>query len=120
MIIICKHQDYLSKYGKHFNEELCKYAISLMDHDKKALSKEQVDKILNNKIPEKNKLWDYVFVTNMAYNDFYGSSLKDEEHLALYVKDYIDDKDGYDGLPFCRWYTDMEGKNICINLDDMI
>lgn len=98
MIIICKHQDYLSKYGKHFNEELCKYAISLMDHDKKALSKEQVDKILNNKIPEKNKLWDYVFVTNMAYNDFYGSSLKDEEHLALYVKDYIDDKDGYDGV----------------------
>lgn len=56
----------------------------------------------------------------MAYNDFYGSSLKDEEHLALYVKDYIDDKDGYDGLPFCRWCADMEGKNIRINLDDMI
>jgi hypothetical protein len=26
--------------------------------------------------------------------------------LALYVKDVIDDEDGYDGIVFNRWYAD--------------
>lgn len=120
MIIIYKKPDYFSKYGKHFNEKLCKYAISLMEHHKQPLNKEQINRILNNKIPENNKLWDYVFVANMAYNDFYNSSIEDERHLALYIKDYIDDEDGYEGLPFCRWYADIKAKNINVDLNDMI
>ena len=42
----------------------------------------------------------------MGNNDFMGSSIIDEKHLSLYVKDVIDDKDGYDGIVFNRWYAD--------------
>lgn len=53
--------------------------------------------------------YDVMFVFHMAKADFYGSSLIDERRLLLYVKDYIDDPDGYDGLPMTRFYADCIG-----------
>ena len=107
---------YLKYYGQHFNKKLCQFAVSKMDHGKTPVSKEQVDNILNkyNIELENNELYDYVYVYNMGNNDFMGSSIADEKHLAMYVKDVIDDEDGYDGLPFNRWYSDMcrKGKPI--------
>ena len=29
-----------------------------------------------------------------------------EEKLAYFIKDYIDDGDAYDGMPFTRFYAD--------------
>ena len=43
----------------------------------------------------------------MGYIDYMVSSIIDLKHLAMYVKDVIDDKDGYDGIVFNRWYADM-------------
>ena len=43
----------------------------------------------------------------MCKADFMGSSITDEEHLAKYIKDVIDDEDAYDGIVFNRWYADM-------------
>lgn len=43
--------------------------------------------------------------------------MPDEHHLALYVKNVIDDVDGYDGLVFNRWYADMAYKGIAIDWD---
>ena len=113
---------YLKYYGQHFNNKLCHFAISKMDHDKTPIPKEKVDEILtkygirlNN-----NQLYDYVYVLNMGNNDFMGSSIIDEKHLALYVKDVIDDKDGYDGIVFNRWYADMVRLGIPIEWDDMV
>jgi hypothetical protein len=56
----------------------------------------------------------------MGNNDFFGSSIIDEKHLALYVKDVIDDKDGYDGIVFNRWYADMVFQGIPIEWEDMV
>jgi hypothetical protein len=56
----------------------------------------------------------------MCKADFLGSSIKDEEHLALYVKDVIEDVDGYDGLVFNRWYADMVRKGIPIDWEEML
>lgn len=56
----------------------------------------------------------------MARADYFGSSIKDEQHLALFVKDYIDDSDGYDTIAFTRFYADCIGKGIIINWEDMI
>lgn len=53
--------------------------------------------------------YDVVFVYHMAKSDFLGSSLTDEKNLLQYVKDYIDDPDGYDGLPMTRFYADCIG-----------
>ena len=56
----------------------------------------------------------------MGYNDFLGSSIPDEKHLAQYVKDVIDDEDGYDGIVFNRWYADTVRIGIPIEWDEML
>ena len=113
---------YLRYYGEHFNKKLCDFAISKMKHGKSPVEKERVDEVLNKyaiKL-ENNELCDYVFVFNMGYNDYMGSSITDDKHLALYVKDVIDDKDGYDGIVFNRWYADMVVQGIPIEWDEML
>lgn len=113
---------YLKYYGEHFNKKLCEFAISKMKHGKYPVLKEKVDEILTKygvKL-ERNELYDYVYVYNMGNNDFMGSSIVDERHLALYVKDVIDDKDGYDGIVFNRWYADTVIQGIPIEWEDML
>lgn len=115
-------RNYYKYYGEHFNKKLCDFAVSKMKHGKQPVLKEKVDEILTKygiKL-ENNELYDYVYVYNMGYNDFYGSSIIDEKHLALYVKDVIDDKDGYSGIVFNRWYADMVILGIPIEWEDML
>lgn len=69
---------------------------------------------------KENQLYDYVYVANMCKADFLGSSIDDERHLCLYVKDVIDDPDGYDGLVFNRWYADMCRQGIPIDWHEFI
>lgn len=93
-----------------------------MDHGKEPISKEKVEELLNKygiKL-ENNELCDHVYVMNMGNNDFMGSSIIDERHLALYVKDVIDDKDGYNGIVFNRWYADTVTLGIPIEWDEML
>lgn len=82
-----------------------------------AMSKEDVDELLKRYgIVLGNKFgYDYVFAANMCKADYLGSSVPDEQHLALFVKDYVDDPDGYPELPFTRFYGDCIGKGIPIN-----
>jgi len=113
---------YLKYYGMHFNKKLCDFAVSKMDHGKAPVTKESVDNILNKYsiVLDHNELHDYVYVYNMGNNDYLGSSISDEKHLALYVKDVIDDADGYDGIVFNRWYADMVTLGIPIEWDEMV
>lgn len=117
--------NYLRYNGPHFSKELSEYAASLMKRDGKPIkpfSKEEVDGLLeaNNVRLEHNELYDYVFVANMAKADYLGKSLPNEKYLAIYIKDVIDDEDGYDGLPFNRWYSDMCKKGKPINWDEFV
>ena len=113
---------YLKYYGKHFNKKLCDFAISKMNHGKAPISKDKVNEVLSrhNINLLHNDLDDYVYVYNMGNNDFMGSSIADERHLALYVKDVIDDEDGYDGIVFNRWYADTVVLGIPIEWDEML
>lgn len=122
---------YLSYHGPHFNKQLLEFAVSRMYKVDEAgnkkrikpLLKEDVDNILKtNNIQLKNKdvLWDYVYVANMVKADFYGDSIEDELHMAKYIKNVIDDPDGYDGIVFNRWYADMCKKGIPIDWASMI
>lgn len=113
---------YLKYYGQHFNKKLCDFAVSRMNHGKTPVSKEMVEQILQkyNINLDYNELYDHVYVYNMGNNDFFGSSIPDEKHLAMYVKDVIDDKDGYDGIVFNRWYADTVTSGIPIEWDEMV
>lgn len=126
-----KYMDlYLSYNGPHFNENLLNLATSLMvvrDNGKKTrltpYSIKEVDEILkkyNITLINKYGMYDYVYVANMCKADFLNDSVPDEEHLAKYVKNVIDDVDGYDGIVFNRWYADMCKKGIPINWKEMI
>lgn len=113
---------YLKYYGEHFNKKLCNFAISKMKHGKDPVSKDKIDEIMTKYsiVLENNELYDYVFVYNMGNNDYMGSSIVDEKHLALYVRDVIDDQDGYDGIVFNRWYADTVVQGIPVEWEDML
>ena len=113
---------YLKYYGQHFNKKLCDFAVSKMKHGKSPVKKDKVDEILtkHNINLENNDLYDYVYVYNMGNNDFLGSSVIDEKHLAMYVKDVIDDEDGYDGIVFNRWYADTVTCGIPVEWEEML
>lgn len=80
-------------------------------------TKDEVDSLLTRYglIIYKDYGYDYVYVANMAKADFMGSSIIDEQHIALFVKDYIDDGDGYKTVAFTRFYADCIGKGLPIN-----
>ena len=116
---------YLQHYGWHFNKALCDYAISLMKKGGKKLeplTKEYVDKVLqqNNITLSKNVGCDYIFVANMCKADYYGSSIIDEKHFALYIKDTIDDEDAGHATTMRRWYATKIANGIMIDWEDFI
>lgn len=116
---------YLQNYGWHFNKALCEYAVSLMTKGGKKLeplSKEYVDKVLSqNGIKlTKNVGSDYIFVANMCKADYYGSSIVDEKHFALYIKDTIEDEDAADGTTMRRWYATMVANGVMVDWEEYI
>lgn len=123
-------EDYLATYGWHFSKKMCDWATSKMyklDATKNKtfitpMKKEGVDELLKRyNINLENKLgYDYVFAANMCMADYMGSSIDDERHMALFIRDYVDDQDGYSELPFTRFYADCIGSGTPINWEDMI
>ena len=117
---------YLSNYGWHFSKALCEFAVKRMrDRNGNKLqmkSKEQVDAILksSNVEIENDQGYDAVFVMHMGLSDYLGSSIVDEVHLAKYVKDVLDDKDGYEGIALTRYLADCSAKGVPIIWEDMI
>lgn len=123
-------EDYLSVNGWHFNKKLCEWAISKMRtkgvggklKEIEVTPKEDIKRLFESygiKV-EGCVGYDVMFVYHMAKSDYYGSSLQDERSLLQYVKDYIDDVDGYDGLPMTRFYADCIGSGTPIMWEDMI
>jgi len=120
---------YLSHNGPHFNKEAFEFAISNMykdeDEDKddfKPIDKRQVDAILakyNIKI-KNNKLYDAAYVANMCIADYLNSSIANEQLMAKFIKDTLDDPDGCEGLIFNRWIADMKWIGIPIPWDEFI
>lgn len=120
---------YMRNYGPHFNRKLFEFAVSFMymkiDGNKVKLNpytKNEVDNMLKLQgiQLENNQLYDATYVANMCKADFLGSSIKDEHHLALYIKDVIDDIDANDGIVFNRWYADMSYSGIAIDWEAML
>ena len=117
---------YLSLYSWHFSKKMCEWAVSMMRDRNgqkiKMRSKEEVDNVLKNSGVEleNNKGYDAVFVMHMGLSDYMGSSITDEIHLARYVKDVLDDRDGYDGVALTRFLSDCSAKGIPIVWEDVI
>ena len=122
---------YLSHYGWHFNKKACEFAVSLMKRKNpttgklekiEAYTKEQVDEMLKkyNVAIEDKSNYDYVYVANMCKADYLKSSIIDDQHLALYVKDTIDDPDAGDGVTMRRWYATMVANGEMVEWSEML
>lgn len=116
---------YLDEYGWHFTKKLCNYAVSRMrTKDNERLEpitaekyKELITKygiVINNDI-----MHDGVFVANMCKADYYKRSIPDEQHLAMFVKDYLDDIDAPNGVAMRRWFISAMGAGEPIDWDEV-
>lgn len=124
-------REYFRSYGFHFSKTACSYAVKGLRKEnpstKKlepidAWDKDQVDDLLKkfNIVLEENQLYDYVWVANMARSDFWKSSIADEQHLALIIKDIVDDPDQRDGFIFNRWVSDRLFNGNPIEWEDLV
>lgn len=122
-------QEYLAMYGRHFSRKLYDFAVSKMYKERNG-SREKIpptpketfqDTMRRNGIALTNDvLYDGVYVFSMAQSDFLGSSIPDERHLCLFVKDYIDDPDQADGFVFNRFLASIRLLGIPIDWYGML
>lgn len=122
-------EEYLSYYGWHFSRKMCDWAVSNM-YKMNGRNKEYIDPITKERLADMQRAYniklsnryeyDCLYVANMVKADFWGSSIQDEASLLKYVKDYTEDPDGYDGMPFTRFYADCIGSGTPIPWEDVI
>lgn len=107
---------YLYEYGRHFNRKLYEFAVSGMykvvngkREYIKPKSKDEYDSIMsrNGVKVENDMLYDGLYVMSMCEADFLGSSVSDEKHMCLFVKDMVDDPDQADGFIFNRFLASV-------------
>lgn len=118
---------YLASHGRHFSKPMLEWAVSLMKDRRgnkgTALEKKQFDdtmKAYGLELEQKGGFYDGPYVWAMAKSDYMGSSITDERHLALFVKDYIDDIDGNETRAFDEFYINCIAKGIDIPWEDII
>lgn len=126
--IIPKGMDaYLSQHGRHFSKPMLEWAVSMMRDrngnkigipDKKKFDEKL--KVYNISLKRNEGYYDGPYVWAMATADYFGSSVIDEQHLAMYVRDYIDDPDGNPTRAFDEFYANCIAKGVDVPWEDMI
>lgn len=122
---------YLKHNGWHFNHKACDYAVGAMKKRNTAtgkmekiemMSKETVDTLLSKYgvTLDNNVGYDYVFVANYGRAKFFKSSIMDEQRLAMYVKDVIDDEMAGDGEVMRCWDAEMTSRGIPVEWEEML
>ena len=122
---------YITHFGWHFNKKAYELAVSQMKRknpttDKlepiEPWTKEQVEEMLTKhgvKL-ENAVLYDATYQANWCKANLYKSSVPDEAHVALFVKDTLDDADGSDELPFRYWTQKCVALGMPVEWEDLI
>lgn len=126
-------KNYLRYNGPHFSKNLYEMAVKRMYKEDpetgkkermKPLKKEDIDKMLedNDITLNYNELWDYMYVASMGIADYYGEgkAIEDEEHLARYIKDTVDDVDAADGEIFECFIAKCARRGVVIDWDEAL
>lgn len=121
-------EKYLQYYGWHFSKKMEEWAASKMikevGNKKQNITPYTLEDVKSLFTRTGVKLdditYDSVYIANMAKADFFNSSIGDETHLALYIKDVCEDTDAYEGMIFTRFYADCIGSGRPIQWEDMI
>lgn len=122
---------YLRNNGFSFSKKACEFAVGLLRKENPATKKEekiepwtkdQVEDLLkkHNIVLENNVGYNHVYAANMLKADKFKSSIPDEQHLAMGVKDIIDDVDASPRLLFKQWVTHMDDSGIPIDWEEIL
>ena len=118
---------YMSSHGRHFSKPMLEWAVGMMkDRNGKSVNlpdKKHIDGILESNgvsLKRTEGYYDPIYVWCMARADYFGSSITDDLHMARYVSDYIDDRDGSPTRAFDEFYVNCIAKGIDIPWEDMI
>ena len=119
-------REYMSYYGRHISKPLYELAVGMMetrDGGKvKTMEKDAVlEKLKANGVTVKNdKAYDVPYVWAMGMADYMGSSITDEAHLAKFVMDYVDDRDGSKTRAFDELYAKTLALDIPLIWEDLL
>lgn len=131
IIMPIEMRSYLRSFGWNFNKKACEFAISKMRYKNPATgkeervemkTKEQVEEILkryNVKLEHDNG-YNGVYLYHQGFSDLFKSSIVDEQHLAMYVKDMIDDEDLPGSNCFRQWLSNCDAKGIVVDWIDIL
>lgn len=117
---------YFEEYGGNFSKKLYEFAVSMMKDRNggkpTVMTKDQVtDWLKNYGITLKNDIgYNAAYTLAMARSDYFGSSIKDDNHLALYVRDVLEDVDGNPHAVFDHFVVDCRAKGVPIFWSEMM
>lgn len=106
-------KEYEKKHGMHFSEKMAEHASKKMKNRNGLAHYWTRDEVKNAimslgiKHPQDVRWCDLQYLANMAYADYFGSSLKTEADCLQWACDYIYDPDGYDGKAFNHYLADL-------------
>ena len=108
--------NYLRYYGPHFNKKLCEFACSKLKETSQ--TKEIIESLFQtHNIKLESSIYDIIYFANWCKSILYGSSINDEKHFVLFLKDMFEKEED---LIFNRWLADMARKGIAIEWEEMI
>lgn len=119
-------EEYTDQFGCHFNKKLYEWAVKMMTdrngNPVQPMTKEQVSDFLKayGVTVSEAKGHDVAYVYQMARADYFGSSIADDAHLALFVKDFLEDPDGSDTKAFDHFVVDCRSKGEPIFWDTLM
>ena len=122
---------YINAYSWHFNKKAFECAVAQMKRKNPASgklesiepwTKEQVEEMLvkHGVTLENCVMYDAAYQANWCKADLLKSSVPDESHVALFVKDTLDDIDGSDELPFRYWLTKCVALGMPVDFEDLM
>lgn len=118
--------EYVKKHGYHFTDTLAEHVSKMMEnangqsHTWTAMQVKKSMESLGLSIPDNVTIGDVTYLANMYYADFYPDPLKDEASCLKAAYKIAHDPDGYEGMVFCRWTSDVIGKAIKIDWEKFV
>ena len=126
IIMPIEMRSYLRNYGFNFSKNACEFAVGMMrGRNKEKIEfkdKEKVYEILKKYgiTLEHDNGYNATYAFHMGTSDYLKSSIPDEQRLAMYVKDVIDDPDNKGGNVFRKFLADCDAKGIVVEWEDIL
>lgn len=108
-------RQYVSQNGYHFTDKLADYVTKhhLINADGTThnWTSEQVKEALANETNPLHHTWgDAAYLANWIYSDLVPTPYRTESEVIEATKRQLKDKDGYEGMIFMRWLSDLIGR----------